>query len=42
MDDLLYDASDVAMSFRVIKGSELRRRFVETSVGRYVAPLAID
>ena len=34
MDDVFYNSTDVAMSLRVIECSELRRRFIQTSMGR--------
>lgn len=40
VDDFFDDATDVAMSLCIVKGSELSRRFVEASVGRWIIILA--
>jgi len=41
VDDLLHDATNVAMALRVIKGAELRRGLPETSVGGKDGPAAL-
>lgn len=34
VNDIFYSTPNVSMSFRVIVGSELRRRFIQACVGR--------